>query len=288
MREFRIAVCMFGQIRTGLYCAEYIKSGYDMDGQIRDVNFEGIGLTSVKIKVDYFCHTKNYNTPGHICGKIYNNVTNVSDEDTDSILNVYNPISYKISDYESESKIIGWNMAFFNSLVSSINLKNQYELETGIRYDMCFCQRYDIVMKPASPINILFKKHMIRDNCIYTNAIVRMMREDNCLGIMDFWFGGDSFSVDLMSASLVRYISDLKRIHSDFNELPFGIGPNILLYNAIIENNILPLQFPESLMVTPVRENSDLSLSIADNVQYFNDFFVNNHPGIKPTKNKLI
>jgi len=25
MKEIRIAVCLFGQLRTGLYCAEYIK-----------------------------------------------------------------------------------------------------------------------------------------------------------------------------------------------------------------------------------------------------------------------
>jgi hypothetical protein len=101
----------------------------------------------------------------------------------------------------------------------------------------------------------------------------------------DFWFGGDSFAMDLMSASLSQYIdSDLPDL--DLNESQLGYGPNVILYNAIHQNNIWTTEFPGGLKAAPVRPESDLTLNALDpsTAVKHHSHFEASHPSSKTTK----
>lgn len=291
MKELKVAVCLFGQPRTGLYCAPYIKESYNLDGHEVELTTLNKGVAEkelVKISVEYFCSTKDYNTNGMVVGKTYGEMSPADPTEIDTLVSMYNPVKSKVISYDKEPKfdknlthnILGWDWpkSFLHGIVSAINLKKEYELDCGWRYDLCFCQRFDAITSPVSPAGILIKNVPIRKGVVYSHWITRFAEEDNSLGIGDFWFGGDSLSMDLMASSLTRYLSNSTKVSSDINESYVGVGPNVLLYNAFIENNVYVDHFPGGVSATPVRPESDLTTPVMESYHSHLNFFTKNHP----------
>jgi hypothetical protein len=294
MREIKIAVCLFGQVRTGQYCAPAIKAAYDqVDGKEIVINFNRQFSYKCIIKVDYFCHTKDYDSVGQAKGAEFGQESPVSDEEINAIFAVYNPnrsgITRRIDEVVFENpeidSAIKWLLPkpMLLSIIAAINLKKEYELECGWKYDLCVCQRFDALTTPFSPLEKLLQEFGIRDNVIYSHWITSFPQEDGAWGLGDFWFGGDSFAMDLMSASLSQWIIESKRSDSEINESQLGLGPNVMMYNACKKNNIFVIEFPNGLEAAPVRPGADLKLdSMAKHTAHIHhNFFVRNHPSNK-------
>ena len=292
MKEVRIAVCLFGQIRTGLYCAPAIKAAHDLiDGKEIVIQINKRRREVCRIKIDYFCWTKDFDSNGLVHGKTFGELTNkLNESDINDVFSIYNPAKKGITTFDDDVKDndiqsnIKWLMPkpLLLSIVSSMNLKKEYELDCGLPYDFCFCQRYDSLTTPFNPVERIVREHGIRDNIIYSHWITSFPQEDNAWGVGDFWFGGDSLAMDLMSASLSQYLnSDLA--DTSLNESQLGYGPNVMLYNAMHQNNIWVVEFPGGLNSSPVRPESDLTLDVLDHstAGKHHTHFEVNHPSSK-------
>lgn len=273
MKEVRIAICLFGQIRTGSYCAPAIKAAHDLINEKEIVIKINKRKREVcKIKIDYFCWTKDFDSNGMVSGKTFGELTNrYSESAINDLFSIYNPVKTGVTNFDNDVKdtniqsSIKWLMPkpLLLSIVSAMNLKKEYELECGLPYDFCFCQRYDSLTTPFNPVEKIIQEHGIRDNIIYSHWITMFPQEDNAWGVGDFWFGGDSFAMDLMASSLSQYINS-DQVDVDLNESQLGLGPNVILYNAIHQNNIWVIEFPGGLSAAPVRPESDLTLDVLD------------------------
>jgi hypothetical protein len=291
MKEFKIAVCLFGQIRTGLYCAPAIKSAYDqLNGKEIEILFNKEYRMKCRIQVDYFCWTKNYDSAGYIKGFQWNDDVPFNQSVISDVFSFYQPIRSGVTPKESEppenedilADTIKWwaPKPLLLSIISSLRLKQEYEADCGLRYDLCVCQRFDALTTPFNPLEKLINDFGFQNNAIYTHWISQFPREDNCWGVGDFWFAGDSFAIDLMSASLGQYLIDVRRADYDINESQRSFGPNVLLYRACSKNNIRVIELPW-LEAAPVRPTADLTLDVMalDTAHIHHNFFVKNHPG---------
>ena len=149
-----IAICMYGQYRTGDSCLEYIKKFYNNE----------------EVKVDYFCSLKPYETT--YTREKYNEKVNKNLKDKEilnndeveyqqsQIFKYYNPKKFKIytTEYEDQLKDIDASIIHSKVLagwVDSIMLKQKHEAENNITYDLVIMQRYDVIIWPSVAFNNL-------------------------------------------------------------------------------------------------------------------------------------
>jgi len=291
MKQINIAVCLFGQIRTGVYCAPAIKAAYDyVDGKIININYNG-RVQECIVNVDYFFWSKEGQTVGQFIGKTYEQQVGTVDlSELEKLTEIFNPKlsgSTKLEDepqLKNSNSLIQWNFGrpLLLGIVSAINLKQQHELSTGIRYDLCICQRFDIVTVPFTPIEKIIKEYGIVNEVVFVAWFVKFWEEDGAWGTGDFWFGGDSYSIDMMSANLSQYLIDSDRSDTDMNESQQFIGPNVMLFNAIKRTNSIMKQLT-GLEAGPVRPEADLTLNVMDpkTAKKHINFYVKNHPGLQ-------
>lgn len=143
-----VAVCMYGQYRTGDSCLEYIKKFYEAEG----------------CNVDFFCSLKPYETS--YTRHKYNSMLDKRMEDKDvkdvdtikhqvsQITNILAPTKFKLYtlEYENQLKNINGSLVqskVLSAWVDSIFLKNAHEADTGINYDLVVMQRYDAIVWPS-------------------------------------------------------------------------------------------------------------------------------------------
>lgn len=290
----RIAVCLFGQLRTGIYCAPYIKHSYALPESMHVGGHRPAELQDVH--VDFFCFTKDYQTSGQVSGTEYGSVEEerIPKEKIDALREAYQPKAFGLSSrsqlryvrdarpYKWGALPCRWPMFIFSGLLSSINLKREYEVTYNFAYDMCFCQRFDAVTSPAQLAEKVLRQYGLRHNTVYSTFVSPFTEEDGLLGIGDFWFGGDNWSIDLMAAGLSRYVFDMHKIHADANENSAGLGPNVTLYSLLTENSTSVVDLQAA--ACPVRPQSDLSLPVLDSFRPHHQFFINNHPGIQASQ----
>jgi len=274
MKEIRIAVCLFGQVRTGLYCAEYIKRLYNLS----NVTINGC---IHPVKIDFFCSVKNYNTNGHVSGKVFGEESTVlvPQSDIDELLNTYNPILSNVIDYKLDLKYYKrWvYLPMITGLIDSINLKSRYELDHQFVYDYCFCQRYDCLVHPIDIIKRIILQ--IEPGLAIVQYYNINNNEDSHVSMGDFWWGSDSLSIDLMAASLgrIQYINEKNKEH---NFWYIGLGPNVCLYKALSENDIMIKTPNFGIDVVLVRPEADLSIPVIESFLLHREFYTSNHPGL--------
>jgi len=144
-----IAICMYGQYRTGDACLEYIKKFY----QAKNVN------------IDFFCSLKPYETTytRHAYNKKRGNPnilipSHLNDDaiayQTAQIQNTYKPKKFEVFESKYENMLMDINNSIVHSKVLSgwaetVMLKQQYEAENNISYDLVIMQRYDVIVFPS-------------------------------------------------------------------------------------------------------------------------------------------
>ena len=149
MKISNLAVCFYGQYRTGDVCVPHTKHMLDM---IENVN------------IDIFCSVKNtvsYHTAdGSVNDKDIRNVYLVSDNDQDHIASslIDNLTPKKMNFINDDPSFIKMQHGIrpdffvFTGIIDSIMLKQQYEAETGIFYDAVLLLRYDVMARPLDYI----------------------------------------------------------------------------------------------------------------------------------------
>lgn len=152
MKLENIAICLYGQYRTGDICVPHIKDMIDMiDG----------------VNIDYFCSVKNsvsYHTP--------DGTVNMSDSKTitekekrqikKNLKNILSPkfINF-IDDEKYYKKLAGRtrnDFLIFSGIIDSLLLKQRHESKTGKFYDAVILLRYDFMMRPLDYISKLVRE----------------------------------------------------------------------------------------------------------------------------------
>jgi len=119
-----IAICFFGEFRVGGICYNQLKKFFSIEG----------------INVDFFASTKDYISRDHgAYQKADLENLNLTDFKKIKILSNNDEIEY------TESNDWGRPKKMFQSMIDSVMLKQQYEAETDIVYDMTVLHRFDVV-----------------------------------------------------------------------------------------------------------------------------------------------
>lgn len=153
-----IAICMYGQYRTGDACLEYIKRFYNVPGSIN---------------VDYFCslkpyettytrHKHNEETKKDIMAQDLLDTATITYQ-ANQIKKHYKPKEFKLYKVKDEDKLKDIKGSIMHSKVlagwvDSIMLKQKYEAENDITYDMVIMQRYDAIIWPSVAFNNIFHR----------------------------------------------------------------------------------------------------------------------------------
>jgi hypothetical protein len=157
MRINNLAVCFYGQWRTGDVCVPYIKSMID---QIEDLE-----------NVDYFCSIKNC-TSFHAGFRLKerghhafseNEIDSIKKKLQDILSPKYINVIYDDPNLDFNVPSNDGNFNLHGALspigvIDSIILKQNYEATTGINYDAVLLLRYDVLYKPRYYISKLIDK----------------------------------------------------------------------------------------------------------------------------------
>lgn len=157
MKISNLAICFYGQYRSGDVCIPHLKSIIDK------INVDNI---------DIFCSTKN-SLSFHASRRLMDmGVELIGDDEkehiTRSLTNVLNPksINFVTDPYELITNDNNADQTEFNhhgvlspaGVIDTLLLKQRYEAETGIFYDAVIMLRYDVIFRPLDYIPQLIQK----------------------------------------------------------------------------------------------------------------------------------
>jgi hypothetical protein len=147
MKITNLAICFYGQYRTGDICVPHLK---DVLTQIKNVN------------VDIFCSVKDtvsYHTAdGSISEIDINSVYSVDASEIEKTVNTLKKllspkrINVLVDDIERMNSDVRKDFYVFTGIIDSILLKQQYEAENEMFYDAVILMRYDIMIRPIDYI----------------------------------------------------------------------------------------------------------------------------------------
>ena len=294
-KKIKIAVCLYGQPRTALYCAPWIKQWFTVPSGIQvnqykknyDMHPEFVSKEPCDVEVDYFLHIKDYNIYINTIGDpewdgTANSVKLVSDDYINQLINVYKPKKYQVLTVNEENAMTSTGIrngygAMFYSLTSAMRLKREYEIETGTLYDYCFTHRYDGIVGPTiDGFKTRLEGPGFPPMSVTTlGDMFRWKWENWRLGPNDVFLGGDNLAMEMLLADTSRiFLSDNFMMCND----DIG-GPNIILGRSFGNSNIS--HFPDQHMhCAIVRHSADLSRPVMESWLYHQDFWLANHKSI--------
>lgn len=293
-KKIKIAVLMYGQIRTGIYCAPWIKSWFSMPTHItiplykqRISNYNELLQPEIcQVEVDYFLDLKDKNT--------YANSTGVDSPDIDiqKIIDLYQPKKFNITSIDEE---LNWKTtnglqnyaSMFNSIRTCLRLKQQSELESGELYNFCFTHRYDAINGPD--INSFRTKLTTTGFPPLTiisphRGMSRWPWENWRMGPNDTFFGGDNLAVEILMAEVSKILFVNNNLFVSAGEWQ---GPNVILGRAI-NNSSLEYQEDMNFFTAMVRPNADLTKDVFESWTYHQEFWVRNHAALAQDKKILM
>jgi hypothetical protein len=136
MKIDKIAVCMYGQYRSGLHLSDTIKDYFNFKGK----------------DVDFFCSVKTYEL-------FYNSSTEtdkeLNDRETKTIMSDieknYKPKLLNVINSGSDgSNTHSGHTGMYSAMIDSLLLKQKYEMEQLKYYDLVIMFRYDIIIHPSN------------------------------------------------------------------------------------------------------------------------------------------
>ena len=290
-KKKKIAVCLYGQPRTALYCAPWIKEWFNVPPGIAintykqnfDMHPEFVSKDQCEVEVDYFLHIKDYNIYINTIGDAGDNpndspVQKVSQEYINELINLYQPKKHQVLAYEEEYDLSHGNRngysPLFYSITSAMRLKKEYEVETGTIYDYCFTHRYDGIVGPGIDT---FKNRLAGPgfppmSVLALGDFFRWKWEFWRLGPSDVFLGGDNLAMELLLADTSRiYTSDDVFICND----DIG-GPNLVLGRSF-GNSSIKLETDHNLHCAIVRHSADLTRPVFESWSYHQNFWLTNH-----------
>jgi len=282
-----IAICMYGQYRTGDACLEYIKKFYNVSG----------------VNVDFFCSLKPYETTytrhkyNAELGKDLHEQEILTEDavkyQTEQITKHYNPKKFKIytTEYENQLADIGGSLMHSKVLagwVDSVMLKQQHEAENDITYDLVIMQRYDTIVWPSVAFGNLLNKLQgltvshrgtlaTGDKHLIFYQPIEFIRQNNGTFMypngQDLWVIGIGTALDTLVYDALEYIPSKHK--SNYAPKQFHTGyPHIdtheMLGSIVSKMNIPRSMFPSfaktgevNLPLQKIRHGGRIHVSLA-------------------------
>jgi len=225
MKINKIAVCMYGQYRTGLELSSTIANYFDIP----------------KKEVDFFCSVKVYNkyfnsTTEQIINHAFDN--SMVEAITNDVFVKYNPklSNFIFIDSDSTNLLSGQN-GVYSAMIDVLQLKQEYECKNKFQYDLVIMFRYDTIIQPTDYFKKLTK--LLEFNVdIYGNHIVTRTKNDyqnfilvtmglpspihagpNLPNVGDMCFVCNSESADLLYSQLILLQSEKHQFNHQLNTL---------------------------------------------------------------------
>ena len=292
----KIAVCLFGQLRTAEYCAPWIKETFNFSDYERETSLWKHNKHWHKervyekytdpIEIDYFCDFKTVSfTSNDISAKkIQHNSV-----DIDKIRRLYNPAGEHITPENIDISLRQdkpFMTPMFSSICRTVLLKQEHEIKNNFIYDAVFLHRYDVLSGPSpNMLRESFHQNGIQPLCIYGmgGANHRFLNEGFRAGFLDMIFWGDSFSIDALSARLYQYwaTDNLHHLKHEFSH-----GPNTAL--SIAANDAGLSYEPAPISYSIVRDTADLTIPVFDSFFYHTQYYLKAATWNQPPSIKLI
>jgi hypothetical protein len=276
----KIAVCLYGEPRTALYCAPWIKECFNFDSGRATLIWNPIDhwhtnhVASPEFQVDYFCDIKQTSWAKNDRGAKEQTVPHSTRK---KIIETFAPKKYSHTPKALDIRLCKnkpFHTSMFSSICRSVLLKQQAELEMGESYDGVFVSRYDVLLGPKiDTVKSIIHTHGIQPLVIYGNYVVnhRFPIEAFRGGFADMFFWGDSFSIDALSARL--YSLWASNNQDDLVE-PFASGPNTYLSMAVSDAGLV--YQPTQTEVAIVRDTADLTKPVLESWDYHAAFWSRN------------
>lgn len=288
-KKIRIAVCLFGQPRTGIYTAPWILESFNIPAgteiNIYSKPFDSyhplLQRQQCEVEVDYFFNVKDYNIYFNTKGDpVWDKVRPipVSESDIQQLVDLYKPSAYEVVSADSERNMLDGERnsytAMYYSISRAMRLKRQYEINNNVNYDFCFAHRFDTMIGPYTKS---FRDRLTGPGfnplAVFTSSeILRWRWESWRLGPNDIFFGGDNMAMEMLMA-------DISRLWGSDDELQLNDelgGPNLIL-NRSAGNASVKLDYDYNIISAVVRHSADLSIPVFDSWQYHQNFWLSNH-----------
>ncbi len=235
----RVAVCMYGQPRTWRSCVEWIQDNYAHGAN-----------------PEYFCSVKNYNTD-----KFTDEIEILEDIEVNELLDVYKPALHFIEKYGTFAGA-GAFSSMIQSIVSTINLKQQYELQHGMLFDYVVLQRYDAIGGPHTNWlgEVLSATELEPMTILSSNPHIYFGPEAFKRGVGDLILVGHNTAMDALAGNLINNFNpgEYSVKTSDYH----FVSPSVSLLEACTHHNILVRHMDLNPIV--IRPTSDLSNGFID------------------------
>lgn len=256
-----VAVCMYGQYRTGDACIESIKKFYEMEG----------------INVDFFCSLKEYETTytrhdynTEKVGSRHNlEQTHLTQDaveyQTKQILEHYKPKKFKVYTTEYEDKLKDIKKSILQSKVLAgwsdvIMMKQKYEAETNITYDLVVMQRYDVLIWPNHAFRTMVRSltdnpvngrttFMTADKNLILYQPIEIIRKYNGTLMypngQDLWVMGVGNALDIWVYDAMEYIPS--KHSSNYSIQKFNNGYPLIDTHEMVASVSLKMNIPHRM-----------------------------------------
>lgn len=239
----KIAVCMYGQLRTFHYCQTYLKEFYKDDSEF---------------EIDYFCSVKNYNL-GKKDGQ-QNTFQILSDAKINTISKSFDPKILTTQTYEQDEMFKNVNWKLFTGLADVVFNKRLYEIQNNFEYDLVILQRYDNIVVPLNSLRRIVnyanefkqnKKHNT-PNIIFHFGMAQSNREIYT-EIQDLAMIYTGSALELIIADFFAYNKKAQKYRTDFRFQPYP-DENIhaLIYRLGNKNCVVFEEFKFQERVEPL------------------------------------
>lgn len=227
----RIAVCLYGQYRTGDFVLRH---------------YEKLFSDRMGVKVDFFCSSKVTRSYPHSYIAMQAGIAEEQKVHTVESLSEHlrnspvRPVAVNvIDDVEDElASGVKWGK-IFNGIGDAIRLKSIHEADNDFTYDVVIVSRYDCLIHPIDLLDRIIHWHnsvLVEsltynfNNVGYNNYLVSDALDRNSntgiLGSQDILFWGSSFSMDLIYAEILHTLKQYKL--QDHSHLPHSAIPERL------------------------------------------------------------
>lgn len=213
----KVAVCLYGQYRTGDYVLPFIAKQFELEN----------------VDVDFFCSFKEFNT--YERNKTYQENNQPGEKElidvnatTEYIKKILKPKIIRPMNTPERNKQRYKVSNMLSGIVESLALKQRHELKTNTQYDFVFLLRYDVlfndgvikkILDKLRGLNLeeLFSLTRTNKECLYTTLISnpeKFSRLPRYNAIQDLFFAGSSLAFDLLATAYQRMLVLGKQEHA--------------------------------------------------------------------------
>lgn len=222
MKLGKVAICISGQLRTGLLA--------------------------------YECFNRFF---GHLNADIFYHTWTLPPETSQAVQALYKPTAF-LETGPPTSRVSSFTNMFYSIMLAN-ELKKKYEIKNDFRYDLVIKTRFDLIFPehnrfPTTPIN---KRtiYSTSDNTGFNHT------DYENHGVSDILFWGDSESMDIATNTYMYYNHVALRANEIILEgrkldpVDYYFSPGNLIYSRCIKNNIAFKTPTHSIGELPWRED---------------------------------